>query len=187
MLMQRIMGVFTFKRQVYADVEKDTSFTTTAWAIVAIGALLGALGSYASNTSAGITTPLLGAVLSVVGFAVGVFVIAWVGKALFKADVTFDQMVRTLGLANVWQFLGVIALVGFISPTLLCVVSPILLIMGLLSLASWFIAAKEALDLDWVQTIVTVVIGYVVILVITTVVGGIIGIGAGIGGALLGG
>ena len=35
MLTERIIGAFTFRKGVYADVEQDTSFTTTAWMIVA--------------------------------------------------------------------------------------------------------------------------------------------------------
>ena len=36
----------------------------------------------------------------------------------------------------------------------------------ILTVIAWFIAVKEALDLDWVPTIVTVVIGAVVLIVI---------------------
>jgi len=36
MLIQRIIGAFTFRKGVYAGVEKDTEFTTTAWIIVAM-------------------------------------------------------------------------------------------------------------------------------------------------------
>ncbi len=50
MLMDRIVGAFTFRRQVYAEVENDTSFTTTAWIIVAIvGAIMGAMGIAAAG------------------------------------------------------------------------------------------------------------------------------------------
>jgi hypothetical protein len=50
---------------------------------------------------------------------------------------------------------------------------------------AWFIAAKEALDLEWPQTIGTVIIGWVaslIILAIASVIFGIFGwAGAGIG------
>ena len=53
---------------------------------------------------------------------------------------------------------------------------------------SWFLAVKEALDLEWVPTIVTVVLGWIVIIVVQMVTGVILaalGIaGAGIAGAL---
>lgn len=176
MLMNRIMGVFTFKSQVYADVEKDQSFTTTAWAIVAVVGLVNGIVGYVSG-SYGIVGLVLNAVLGVVAFAIGAFVIAWVGKALFKADVAFDEMVRTLGLASVWGVVSILAVIPLLG-VITC-------LTVLLSLASFFIAAKEALDLDWAQTVVSVVIGWFVILVVTAVVGGIIGVGAGAAGALL--
>ena len=176
MLMNRIMGVFTFKKEVYADVEKDTTFTTTAWGIVAVVGLVNGLVGYLSG-SYGIVGLVLSAVLGVAGFAVGALVVAWVAKALFKSAVTFEAMVRTLGLAYVWGIVGILAVVPFLG-VITCLTS-------LLSLASFFIAAKEAVDLDWAQTIVSVVIGYIAILAVVAVVGGFIGLGAGVAGALL--
>ena len=49
MLMNRIIGAFTFRKGVYAEVESDTAFTQTAWLIVAVVAFLSALGSAASG------------------------------------------------------------------------------------------------------------------------------------------
>ena len=48
MLINRIIGAFTFRKGVYAEVEEDTSFTTTAWILVAVVAFLNQLGSAAS-------------------------------------------------------------------------------------------------------------------------------------------
>lgn len=55
------------------------------------------------------------ALFSAGGFALGVFVIGWVGKTSFNAYVTSDKLVRALGLAYVWdviQFLNIIVLAG---------------------------------------------------------------------------
>ena len=38
-----------FRKGVYAEVEKDTAFTTTAWIIVAVVAFLNQVGTYASG------------------------------------------------------------------------------------------------------------------------------------------
>ena len=48
----------------------------------------------------------------------------------------------------------------------------------------WFIAVKEALDLDWVPTIVTVVIGWIALIVINLVAGVVIA-ALGFGGLAL--
>ncbi len=45
MLANRIVGAFLFRRQVYADVEKDASFTGAAWAVVAVVTFLSQLGA----------------------------------------------------------------------------------------------------------------------------------------------
>ena len=131
---------------------------------------------------------VIGTVFAVIGFAVACFVIQAVGRALFKADVTFDEMVRTLGLAYVWNVIGVIGIVGAISSALTCVLAPITVIAAILLVISWFIAAKEALDLDWVQTVITVVVGWVALMIVMAIAGSILGLlgvaAAGVGGLL---
>ena len=60
-LMDRIMGAFTFKREVYADVKKDTSFTPTAWGIVIVVQVVNQLAGYlAAGAIAAATVGALG-------------------------------------------------------------------------------------------------------------------------------
>jgi hypothetical protein len=189
MLMERIIGAFTFRKEVYAEVEKDTSFTTTAWILVVVVAFLNQLGANASgNLVRWLAGTVAGTIVAVVAFAVGALVINWVGRAVFNADVTFEELVRTLGLAYVWQVVGIIGVVTAISGALACVLAPVLFIAWVLMMIAWFLATKEALDLEWVQTIVTVVIGWIVYIAISVVAGivlGLLGLGAGaVGGAL---
>jgi hypothetical protein len=178
MLMERILGAFTFKKEVYADVEHDTSFTNTAWAIVAAVAFAIQIPALFSTDSIG--GWLFGAVVSVAftvfGFAVGAYVIAWVGKSMFQAEVSFEEMVRTLGLAYVWNIAGIFGSFFF----------PLLCIGWILGLASWFVAAREALDLESGQTIITVIIGWVVVFVITLAAGFVLGL-LGLGASVLSG
>ncbi len=191
-MMDRIMKVFTFKQEVYKEVEDDASFTQTAWMIVAVVAFLSQMGANAAlvHVDGGnwVLGTISGTLFAVVGFAAGAFIISWAGKTFFNADVTFEEMVRTLGLAYVWNIIGFLGIVGVVSPGLVCLVGPIGFIAGIAGLVSWFIAAKEALDLEWPQTIGTVVIGWVASLIITLVATAILGIfgiaTAGIGAAL---
>ena len=101
MLTNRIIGAFTFRKGVYAEVEKDTSFTTTAWILVAVVAFLNRLGSFASSTD-WLFAAIVGVIFAVLGFAVGVLVVNLVGRALFRAEASLGELVRTLGLAYVW-------------------------------------------------------------------------------------
>jgi hypothetical protein len=189
MLIERIIGAFTFRKGVYAEVEKDTTFTTTAWILVVVVAFLNQLGSHASSD---LVQWLLGTVggtiFAVIGFAVGALVINWVGRGVFNADVTFEELVRTLGLAYVWQVVGVIGALAAFSAGLSCLLAPVMIIAWILMVIAWFVATKEALDLEWVQTIVTVIIGgiaLVVIMIVAGIVLGLLGLGAGaVGGAL---
>jgi hypothetical protein len=129
---------------------------------------------------------VVGTIFALIAFAVGALVINWVGRAVYKADVTFDELVRTLGLAYVWQVVGVLGVLSAFSTALSCVLAPVMVIAAILLIVAWFIAAKEALDLDWVKTIITVILGWLSLVIITAIAGIVVGL-LGFGGAALGG
>ncbi|MBW8010162.1 MAG: hypothetical protein FVQ83_02815 [Chloroflexi bacterium] len=80
-MFDRVIGAFTFRKGVYAEVERDQSFTTTAWLIVLVGAFLQQLGALTAqfgdisfiDWALGIA---VGTFFSVLGFAVAAFVIS---------------------------------------------------------------------------------------------------------------
>jgi hypothetical protein len=191
--MDRIIGAFTFRKGVYAEVEHDTTYTTTAWIIVVVAAALNALGGFAAAGFDDLVGWLGGAVVAaifaVVAFAIAVLVVSWVGRTVFNAEVSFDELVRTLGLAYVWQAVGVLGVLGAFGAALSCVVAPAQVAAVLAGLVAWFVAAKEALDLEWLQVIITVVIAWFIIIVFTFIAGfviGLLGLGVGVAGGLLG-
>ena len=187
MLTERIIGAFTFRSGVYAEVEEDTNFTKTAWILVVVVAFLNQIGSFASSELVNwLVGAVVGTIFAVVAFAVGALVINWVGRGVYKAEVTFDELVRTLGLAYVWQVVGVLGVLSAFSATLSCVLAPVMVIAAILLVVAWFIAAKEALDLDWVKTIITVILGWLALIVITAIAAIVVGL-LGFGGAALGG
>jgi hypothetical protein len=163
MLTERIVGAFTFRRGVYAEVEADTSFTSTAWILVVVFAFLNQLGSYASeNLFDWLVGTAIGTLTAVIAFAVAAAAINWVGRAVFNAEVTFDELVRTMGLASVWTVVGV-----------LCLLGPAIVIAWVALVIAWFVAVHEALDLGWGQTIITVIVGFIpwaIIMALTGVV-----------------
>lgn len=188
MLTDRIIGAFTFRSGVYKEVEEDTTFTTTAWLLVIVIGFLQQLGSRAQpNLIRWLGGAIVGTIFAVIGFAVAAFIVNWVGRTIFKAEVTFDELVRTLGLAYIWNIVGVIGALAAFSPTLSCLLTPAVVIAGIAGFIAWLVAAKEALDLEWVQTIVTVFLGWVAMAVITMVVAGIILVPLGLGAAVVGG
>ena len=191
MLTDRIIGAFTFRREVYKEVENDTTFTQTAWLLVVVVAFLEQLGSSASdNLINWLIGAVVGTIFAVIGFAVGAFVINWVGRTVFNADVTFNELVRTLGLAYVWRIVGVVGVVTNFVPALGCLLAPAVFVAWIVGLLSWFVATKEALDLEWVQTIVTVILGWLALFVVTLIAGmvlGMMGLGVAAVGGLIGG
>jgi hypothetical protein len=131
MLTNRIIGAFTFRKGVYAEVEKDTSFTTTAWILVVVVALLNRFGSYASgDLFSWLIGAIVGAILAILGFVLGALVINWMGRTVFHAEVSFDELVRTLGLAYVWQVIGILGVLAAFSEALSCVLAPVQIIVA---------------------------------------------------------
>jgi hypothetical protein len=188
MLTDRIVGAFTFRSGVYKEVEMDTSFTSTAWMLVVVVAFLNAIGSAtggAESVGGWIIGVIFGTVASIIGFALGCLVISWVGRSVFNADVNFEELVRTLGLAYVWNVVGVIGVLGII-PVLGCLTVPVVIVAAIVGFIAWLVAAKEALDLEWGQTILTVIIGWIVLFAVSLVFGLILG-ALGLGAAALGG
>jgi hypothetical protein len=189
--MERIIGAFTFRKGVYAEVEKDTNFTTTAWILVAVVAFLNQLGSQVGSGAGGwLVGSILGTVFAVIGFAVGALIINFIGRTVYNADVTFQELVRTLGLAYVWNVVGVLGILAALSPGLGCLLAPVMLAAFVLMAISWFRAAREALDLETGQTVITVILGWLAVVAVGIVAGLVLaalGLGAAAVGGLLGG
>jgi hypothetical protein len=178
MLTDRILGALMFRSGVYSEVEKDESFTQVAWIIVGAVAFVSALGTQAStlpNVIKWILAAAIFSVFSVAGFALGALVISWIGKNLFNADVNFGEVVRTLGLAYVWNAVGFLGILGVITPIFSCITGPIQIVAWLASLVAALLAVKEALDLDWGKTVITVLAGWVAIFVVTMIAGFVLG------------
>jgi hypothetical protein len=172
MLTDRIIGAFTFRKGVYAEVEKDTTFTRTAWILVVVFAFLNQLGSYASEDFLDwVIGTGIGWLTAVIGFAVAAAIVSWMGRTVFKAEVTFDELVRTMGLASVWTVIGVLGALTAFSDTLTCLLGPAMIIAWIAMVAAWFVAVHEALDLGWVQTIVTVLVGFIPFAIIMALTG----------------
>ena len=190
MFTKRIIGALTFRRGIYAEVEADKTFTATAWMLVVIFALLNQLGSYASqNIFDWLVGTVIGVLTAIAGFAIAAAVINWVGREIFGAEVTFDELVRTMGLASIWTAVGVLGIIAALSDVLSCILGPVIVISWVALVAAWFVAVHEALDLTWGKTIITVIIGFIpwaVIMSLTGVVLSLLGLTANGFGSLFG-
>src|SRR5512143_3745595 len=190
MVTERIIGALTFRRGVYAEVEADKTFTATAWILVVIFALLNQLGSFASqNIFDRLVSTGIGLITAIAGFAIAAAVINWVGRRSFSAEVTFNELVRTMGLASIWTAVGVLGIIATFSDALSYILGPVIVISWVALVIAWFVAVHEALDLTWGKTILTVMIGFIpwaIIMSLTGVVLSLLGLTATGFGSLFG-
>ncbi|NMB62079.1 MAG: hypothetical protein GYA18_07040 [Chloroflexi bacterium] len=165
MMVERIIAAFSFRKGIYKEVEEDQSFTNSAWIIVSVVALLSSFGSNAVALRSSFGSWFIGsifrAVFMIAGFALGCFIINWVSNKLFNADTNFNELVRTLGLAYVWNGVSFLSIISAISPALSCVTGIFTFAGVIAGLVAWVFAAREALDLEWGETILTIVIAAV--------------------------
>jgi len=143
-------------------VEADTTFTATAWILVVTFAVLNQLVSYASRSIFDwLVGTVIGVLTAIAGFCIAAAVINWVGRRIFSAEVTSDQLVRTMGLASIWTAVGVLGIIATFSKALSCILGPVIVISWVALVVAWFVAVHEALDLTWGKTILTVMIGFI--------------------------
>lgn len=174
MLTNRIVGALTFRPGVYAEVEADKAFTATAWILVVVFAFLNQLGTTASQGFWDwMVTVAISTLTAIAGFAIAAAVIGWVGRGTFNAEVTFGELVRTMGLASVWTAVGVLGIIAAFSNALSCVLGPVIVVSWVALVVAWLVAVHEALDLSWAKTIVTVLVGFIpwaLVMILTGVV-----------------
>jgi hypothetical protein len=182
MLTKRIIGALTFRRVIYAEVEADKTFTATAWILVLIFALLNQLGSSASqNIFDWLVGAGVGVLTAIAGFIISAAVINWIGRGIYSANVTFNELVRTMGLASIWTAVGFLGVIAAFSKALSCILGPVIVISWVALVVAWFVAVHEALDLTWGKTILTVIIGFIpwaIIMSLTGVVLSMLGLTA---------
>jgi hypothetical protein len=172
----------------YRKAEGDTSLTQEALMVVILVALAGSIGSFIGGVISGgfgsaLLALIVALVMGVVTYYVWAYVAYFVGAQLFDAAVDPGEMLRVLGYASAPRVLSILSFIP-------CIGWLIALAGGIWALVAGFIGAREALDLDTTKTLITVAIGWVIMLIITAVISAILGVGAiGLGavGSLLSG
>jgi hypothetical protein len=145
MLIDRIVRAFSFKKGVYAEVAKDETFTPTAYGLIALMAISGAL---VSQAAAGAGFSLLGAVGYSLFYAAGlaflVFVINLVCVSYFKGTGSYSGLLRAAALAITWLLLSnAFSLLGGMVPFLRFALTCAGVLMLLVFLAALSVATGE--------------------------------------------
>jgi hypothetical protein len=182
-MMDRIIRAITFKTDVYTEVANDASFTQSAWIIVVVSQFLSQLGGRAAllpynGFFSYVLGVIVGTAFGVGAFALGVFVIVWLAKALFNTSLTFEQLQRPLGLASVFSVIGILGIFSAFSLSLLCISAPVTLIVAVAGFVAYLYALKKVTALDWGKVAVLVVADIIVSLIISAIVGSIFAVSA---------
>lgn len=187
-LINDIRRAVTFDASFYRQAANDDRYSQQALIIVMIVAALSGIGAFLSNIfSANFIGAIVGLVLgigfAIVGYFVWVYVVQYVGAQFFQGRATVPQLQRTLGYAYAPTVLGFFSFIP-------CLGGLVALAGSLWALACGFFAVREVHQLDDGKTLLTVIIGWVVVMVISAIVamiGAIFGVGAMGLGALFGG
>jgi hypothetical protein len=187
-MVDRMVRASRLEPELYEEVEADSTLNQEALMvviIVSVAAGIGGLiaGLIAGDAGAAILGLVVGVVLGVVNYYIWAYVTYFVGTNLFNGTATVGEMLRTLGFASAPRILGLLVFIPCVGPL-------ISLVGAIWSLVAGVIAVRQALDFDTGKAVITVIIGWVIILIITFVVAAIIGVGmAGVGalGGAMGG
>jgi hypothetical protein len=181
-MINRVVKAAMLDREFYKTAETDTSLTQEALMVVILVSVAGAVGSFIGGLIGGsIGAAFLGLIVSIIAgvatYYVWAYVTYFVGTQLFNATADVGELLRVLGYASGPRALSILSFIP-------CVGGLAGLAGSIWSLVAGFIGVKEALDLDTTKTLITVVIGWVIVAVITLAVGAVMGVGAiGLGAA----
>jgi hypothetical protein len=172
-IQNRVIGALQLNVATFEEVEHDQTATGQAALVVLAGAISGGLGT------GRLTGIVLGAILGLAGWAVGSYVVMFVGTRLLpgkNTEADFGQLARTIGFAqapNLLGILGIVPILGYL----------VRLVLGIWVLVAMVIAVRQALDYDdTFRAVIVCVIAWVIMFVMTMLVATL-----GVGTAVVGG
>ncbi len=168
----------------YNEAEADTSLNQEALMVVILVSVAAGIGSllqgvFQGSISAAIIGLIVSAVMGVIGYYIWAYITYFVGTNLFKGTADVGELLRTLGYASGPKILSILVFIP-------CVGALLSLAGAIWSLVAGVIAVREALDFDTTKAVITVIIGWVIIVVLTLIVAAVLGVGAASLGALSG-
>jgi hypothetical protein len=183
-MFNRIVRAAKLEVAFYNEVEADTSLNQEALMVVILVSVAAGIGSFLQgivqgSIGAAIIGLIVSAVMGVVGYYIWAYVTYFVGTNLFHGTADVGELLRTLGYASGPRLLSVLVFIP-------CVGALLSLAGAIWSLVAGVIAVREALDFDTTKAVITVIIGWVIIVVLTLIVAAVFGIGAAGLGALSG-
>jgi hypothetical protein len=188
-MINRVMRAAMLDVNLYEEVEADTSLTQEALMVVILVSIAGGIGNFLAgiiggSIGAAVGGLIFGVVIGVVNYYIWAYVTFFVGTNLFHGTADVGELLRTLGYASGPRVLSILTFIP-------CLGGLVALVGAIWALVAGVIAVRQALDFDTTNAVLTVIIGWVIVLIITLVVGAVLGVGAlglgALGGALSGG
>lgn len=157
-MIDRIVRAIRLDWTVFGEIARDRNALKEAAIIVAIVTFLSAVGTGIAARSLGtfLGAWIAGILVGWIGWAIITFL---VGTLLFKGETNVGEMLRVLGYANAPNLLGLLSFIpciGWLFP----------LVGGLLALVAGVLAIREAMDFDTGNAIVTVIVGWLIVIAI---------------------
>lgn len=175
-LINRVIRAAMLDVQFFNEVERDNTLNTEALMVVILVSVatgIGAfLGGVIDKTFGSALLALFVAIFTgVINYYIWAYITYFIGTNLFEGTADPGELLRVLGYANGPRVFSILSFVPCLGPMLG-------LVGAVWSLIAGFIGVREALDLDTTKTLVTVIIGWIVIVVINIITGLILGVGA---------
>jgi hypothetical protein len=162
-IVERIVRIIRLDAKVFPEIAHDEKATTEATLIVVVAALFNAIGAGIGGHSFGrFIITLLSSIL--ISWLLWSWITMYLGKSLYGTQATFWELARALGYASAPMILGILGAIT-------CIGWLITLAAAILSLIAGFLAVRETLELSTEKAIVTILIGWVVMVVVSVVLG----------------
>lgn len=160
-MLERMIRAMKLDAEFYEMVEADSRYMREALIIVTIAAICGAIGTMIAyrGTAMELITGLFATLFSWVAWA---GITLFIGTTITKGPETksdMGEMLRVLGYAHTPQILFILLFIPLVGTLIAAVASVWSLIAGI-------VAIRQALDFTTMRAIITVVIGWVVVLVL---------------------
>jgi hypothetical protein len=175
-MLQRMLRAARLDSSLYEEVEANPQYMREAFFVVLLAALAGAIGSALDYGARGVVAPILGAI---VGWVIWSAITLFIGTTITKGPETrsdMGEMLRTLGYAHSPLLLSVFSFLPGVGALIQSIAQFWMLVAGV-------VAIRQALDFTTGRAILTVFLGWLVVIALTVLLGivfvGLAGVGGG--------
>ena len=162
-LWQKMILASCLDVNLYEVVEADTKATRQAFLVIILVSIATGIGTGISGLASKsalwfLWGLLIGVSTSIIGWLLWAFITYWIGRLIFKGpqtEVTYGQMLRTLGFANSPGILRFFSFVPFVGGLIAFVSSLWVLIAGV-------IAIRQAMDFSTWRALGTAIVGWLI-------------------------